>query len=84
MFNNDYDKATWLKAVQESGVSAPEAVSAKFFTEDGIFQIFVTEADVESDGETLRGVLVEKWFWDKDDPKAVDYVEQLSLDVWTI
>ena len=85
MYNyNDYDIQAWKETVKQSGCAVPKAATGVLYNGAAPFQIFVTEADVEVDGRTLRGCLVEKCVYDADDTEAVNYTDELSVDVWEI
>ncbi len=67
-----YDSSTW------------EPVTGILYKNDEPFQIHKFSRDVEYEHKTIRVLIITRTVYDRDDPTAVDYSEDLLFYAWVI
>ena len=80
---NSYYNETFERLCGERGI-LPASKTAKLFSGDEAYELWTTEADIDFEGETVRGVMVQKVVYDRDEPGEVDHAETIYVDAWAL
>lgn len=70
-----------MEKLGATGYDAKE-IMCKHFSDDGQpWELILIDEDTEYEGHMYRVVAIEKWVYDADDTEAIDYTEEVFVDI---